>query len=437
MPSIRSDAVHCKVYNISDSVTLSHIKTDKFKKARLTLTFATDSDKNISPVTSMLMSVAFMGTRKYPDFRSICCRAEELYAADLSDLNIPCGGAHIAGIAASMLNDEYAATDDRDAGLSILDGTFELISEIILRPQISEEDTQTAKANFINRIRSRQNEAFGYAKYRFLCAMQGDAPGGYPLIGEVEQIENIDRKALCSHHEKVIKNSKFEFFYCGTADAERVISLINKYFAGLGGEYKLSPYEPKRIAEKAKYISESGAYMQGNLLVGFRTGTLLYDADYYATEVMNQIYGESASSKLFLNVREKRSLCYFCASSYDEERGILAVGCGIDNENYSEALDEILFQLDEMRRGNITDEEIAAAKESLESDCRAAEDHPSDYEDFGRVSRLYGGPQNIEEYRQGVLSVTRDEIADAAKKLTLDTVYFLKGELSEGGENDE
>ena len=118
-----------------------------------------------------------------------------------------------------------------------------------------------------------------------------------------------------------------------------------------------------------------------------------------------------------------------CASSYDEQKGTLVVGCGIDNSAYEEALSEILLQLEEIKNGNITDEEINAAKEALESDCREAEDHPIDYENFGRVGRLFGGPSNIEEYRRGIVSVTLEDISAAARKLTLDTVYFLKGEL--------
>jgi len=418
-----------KVYKISDSVTLAYIKTDKFKKARLTVTCSTVADKENSPKTSMLMPVSFLGTEKYPDFRSVCCRAEELYAADLSEINTLCGCYHIMGLCASMLNEEYVSAEDRASGFSVLDGVFEILADILKNPLFRESDTETEKANRINRIKSRQNDAFGYAKYRFLSEMQGDAPGGFPLGGEVYQVETYNSTVLKEHHKKVISCAPFEFFYCGTADADKIIGLIKKYFGDIGGSREAVDYKPRLVAGEPKYIEESGEYRQGNLLVGFRTATLLSDKDYYATELMNQIYGESPSSKLFMNVREKRSLCYFCASSYDEQKGTLAVGCGIDNGAYSEALSEILLQLEEIKNGNITDDEITAAKEALESDCREAEDHPIDYENFGRVERLFGGPADIETYRRGIVAVTRDDISAAATKLTLDTVYFLRGDL--------
>ncbi len=427
--------MNLKVYEINDAVRLVHICTDKFKKARLTVTFTVNADKEDSPKTSMLMPVAFLGTEKYADFREICCRAEELYAADISDFNIMRGGYQITGLAASILNDEYISSDDRERGFSILDGCFELLSEILKKPLFRESDTETEKINRINRIKARQNDAFGYAKYRFLKAMLENEPGGFTLSGETEQVEKYDAEILKKHHKHILENAPLEIFYCGTSSAERVLELIRKYFSGIGGSKLVCSDESKKKAEITKNITEEGEYRQGNLFVGFRTGVVLSDKDYYATELMNQIYGDGSQSKLFLNAREKKSLCYFCASSYDEVKGIIVVGCGIDNGDFEEAKNEILYQLEEMKRGNITDDELNFAKETIESDCRAAKDHSTDYEEFERMRHLFGGPSTIEEYRQGIMSVSREDIIAAAKKMTLDTVYFLKGTL--GGEADD
>ena len=426
--------MNLKVYEINDAVRLIHIRTEKFKKARLTVTFTVNADKNETPKTSMLMPVAFLGTEKYQDFRAVCCRAEELYAADISEFNTVRGGYQITGLAASVLNDEYVSADDREKGFSILSGCFELVSEIIKNPLFRESDTETEKINRINRIKARQNDAFGYAKYRFFTAMLENEAGGFTLSGEEEQVESYNAQMLRNHHSKILKTAPLEIFYCGTARAEYVTELIGKYFTGVGGNLLGASDDPKRSAEKAKSIIEEGEYRQGNLFVGFRTGTLLSDKEYYATELMNQIYGDGSQSKLFLNAREKKSLCYFCASSYDEVKGIVVVGCGIDNDNLEEAKNEIFYQLEEIKHGNITDEEIRFAKETIESDCRAAEDHSTDYEEFERMSNLFGGPDTIEEYRQGIMAVEREDIVEAARKMTLDTVYFLKGTL--GGESD-
>ena len=429
--------MNCKRYEIGNGLSLVHIKTDRFKSARLTLSLTMPLDRDKTPVRSMMMSTGFLGTQKYPDFRSICSRSEELYAADISDFNIMREDLQICGLTATMLGEDYMTEEDRGNGFSILSGVFELFSEIVLHPLYRESDVETEKINRTNRIKARKNNAFGYAKLRFNKIMFEGEPSEQTLGGELCQIERVCREDLVERREELCREARGEFFYCGTEDAERIVSLIKESFGSCFGKANAAEKQTvKRCASSVKEVEESGEYRQGNLLMGFRTGVVLNDPEFYAVELMNHVFGDGTSSKLFANVREKRSLCYFCASSYDEERGVIVVGAGIDNDDRDAAVEEILFQLDEIKRGNISDAELEAARESIENDCRAAEDHPSDYEDFARIERLFGGPRTIEEYRRGVLSVTREQIAQAASRLTLDTVYFLKGTLTDAEEDD-
>ena len=278
-------------------------------------------------------------------------------------------------------------------------------------------------------------------------ATKGERVDGHSFIGSVCEkwdlegeggkliplgVADTDFKAPQPVIDTVIKKASLEFFYCGSESAERVQSLIEKHFSELLCE-KCEPLFsglPERSAQNVQ-INESGAYGQSHLLMGFRSGIVLEDKEFYATELMNEIYGEGPISKLFLNVREKRSLCYFCGSGYDETNGIITVGCGINSGDREEAQAEILCQLEEIRKGNISDAELEAAKQSIFSDCREAEDHPEDYEEFSRMARLFGGPLTIDEYRDGIERVTKEQIASAAQKTQLDAVYFLRGELEE------
>ena len=432
--------MNCKTYKIGKRITLAHIKTDKFKKARLTFTFTLPIDRESTYINSMLMPIAFLGTEKYPDFRSVCLAAEELYASDMTDINLKLGNFHIIGIHASMLNDDYISEADKSNGFSVIKGVLGIISQLILHPSLRDEDVETERVNQIRRIRSRRNDAFGYAKYRFARTMFENDPSGCSLIGEEEQVSTVNAACVRSQLVEILKNAPIEIFYCGSCDADKVISLVKSEFPELVSDENFASSLQRRSfprsADAVRLVEESGEYRQGNLLVGFRTGTFLSDREFYATELMNQIYGDGASSKLFANLREQKALCYFCASSYDEVRGIIVVGCGINNSDFKNALDEILFQLDEIKNGHFTDEELSAARKTIISDCRAAKDHPGDYEAFGRTYRLFGGPFDIDEYKRGILEVTKEEISEAAKRLTLDTVYFLKGNL-EGGEPDD
>lgn len=430
--------MNCKTYKISDKITLSHIQTDKFKKARLTATFTVPIDPEQAPVNTMLVPTAMLGTELYGSFRNFCLRAEELYSADISDVNIKLGNYQIFGVHASMLNDAYISELDKKNAFSILDGVFLLISQIFLHPLFRVADTETEKNNLVKRIQALQNDAFGYAKHRFTQIMFKDEPCGYSLLGNIDDIGKINSDILKQTSKRIVNSVPMDFFYCGNDTPETVSDLIRKYFAEI---IDIVP-EANRISSVAKIpdsfteTEESGEYNQGNIFIGFRANTFLSDKEFYATELMNQIYGDGASSKLFRNVREKKSLCYFCASTYDEIRGVIVVGCGINNSDYDNAKNEILKQLENIKCGKITKKELASAREAILNDCRAAEDHPVDYEAFYRVYRLYGGPKSIEEYKQGILNVTKEDIISAANRMTLDTVYFLRGTL-EGNYNYE
>lgn len=427
----------CRSYKINDSLRLTHICTDRFKKARVSVSVTFTADKELSPLNSMMLPVAFLGTEKYKNFRTVCKRAEELYAADINDFNIMRGELQTVGLTALILNDAYETAEDKEIGFSVLDGTFELLSELVEKPLFRDTDVETEKLNRINRIKSRRNDAFGWAKYRFTKLMFDGEPCGYPLGGELEQVEAITADMVKKRHSEILRDSEIEIFYCGNADMKKIISLTEKYFGGISSNaVPLVRIEPIRRANRVRQFNEDGEYRQGNLLVGFRTGVVLSDPEFYALELLNQIFGDGPMSKLFLNVREKKSLCYFCASSYDEERGVIIVGCGIDNGDRDIVIDEILTQLEEIANGNITDAEMSAAVKAIESDCRAAEDHPGDYEDFYRTEKQFGGPRTIEEYLRGIKKVTKDEMINAAKNITLDTVYFLRGTLA-GGDGDE
>ena len=428
----------CNTYKIGERIRLTHIKTDKFKKARLTIGFILPIKQEKAYLNSMIMPVSFWGTENHKDFQSLCIHSEELYASGITDVNSKIGDCQIIGLHASMLNDEYVSEEDKASGFSIIDGVFDISADIILRPLFREADVEAERANQIQRVRARRNDAFGYAKYRFSKELFDGAPSGFPLIGEEDQLASFTLDDLKSAYVDVIENAPIEIFYCGTLESDRITGLVKKYFSEfISNDFdsKIERYVFSREAKTSKQIEESGEYRQGNLLVGFKTGTFLSDKDFYACEMMNQIYGDGSCSKLFRNLREEKSLCYFCASNYDEARGVIVVGCGINNSDFEEALSEILNSLESIKRGEISDEELSAARKTISSDCRAAEDHPGDYEAFARTYRLFGGPESIGDYLNGILKVTKEDIRAAAEKMTLDTVYFLRGTLEDNGED--
>ena len=417
---------------ISESVFLDYINTDKFKKARFSVVLSLPADSNQYAAGALLFPVSMRATKIFPDFSSLCKRCDELYAADISDMSSLRGGVSLLGLRAQMLDNRYASESERNDGFDILAGVLQVMSQIMFSPLFKKEDVENEKLNLINRIRSQINDPFGFALRRLRETMMANTPGVISSSDAIDQISKITEKEISDYRAYLLSKARVEFFYCGTEPIERVTELIKDNFYPVlqNSSERASAFKDREI-ESTRFVEEEGEYSQSQLLMGFRSNTFLSDEDFYAAELANEIFGEGPVSKLFMNLREKRSLCYFCGSGYDEINGIVTAGCGIAAKDRKEAQKEIFCQLEALKNGKISDEELNAAKQSIFSDCAEAEDNPEDYEEFSRMARAFGGPKTIEEYRSGISQVTKDQISAAAQKFKLDTVYFLRGTAEE------
>ena len=184
------------------------------------------------------------------------------------------------------------------------------------------------------------------------------------------------------------------------------------------------------VVERAEAVREKVETMdvaQGKLAIGLRTGCTAADEGYPALLMMNAIFGGGATSKLFTKVREEMSLCYYAGSSVEKFKGVMLVSSGIETANYETAKKEILNQLEQCRAGNISDYEFDSAKRYILSELKSAADSPGRLDDFyiGNAAAGLGG--TLDALAKKIEDITKQEAAAAAKRLTLDTIYFLKG----------
>ena len=167
---------------------------------------------------------------------------------------------------------------------------------------------------------------------------------------------------------------------------------------------------------------------QGKLAMGFRTGGITcWEEDYPALTVLNALFGGTTMSRLFLNVREKLSLCYYASSTLEKMKGLLLVSSGIEFDKYDTAREEILAQLESIRRGEIEDWELEGTRSILINGHRSTLDDQGRLEEFWLGQSAAGLDIGIEELVEGIRRVTREQVAAAAQKLELDTIYFLRG----------
>ena len=183
-------------YKIRESVLLDHIRTDRFKKARFTITFTLPADGENYTTSALFLPTAMRATEKYRDFASLCRRCDELYAADISDMNSLRSGVCLMGLRAAMLGNDYINEEDRDSGFDVLDGVMEAMSQILLHPLMRESDLETEKLNLINRINSQVNDPFTFGLRRLREIVMKDMPGVITAEKAKEQARKTDCRKL-------------------------------------------------------------------------------------------------------------------------------------------------------------------------------------------------------------------------------------------------
>ena len=382
-----------------------------------------ESAKNV-----LIPSVLLRGTKRCPDLRAITENLDELYGASVSPLVRRVGDYQTTGLYCGFMDDRFALPGDR-----VLAPMLRFLEEILLDFPTEGEGFLPAfvegeKKNLISTIDSELNDKRTYAMGKLLKTMCRGDSFGLPRLGEPEDVAAIDPAGLLTHYRKILRESRIEIFYVGSAPAEAVAEYISPLVSRLGGREGLLPPQTPFHPCPGQDVTETMEVSQGKLCMGFVTPIVNRDKEFPAIQVFNTVFGAGMTSKLFLNVREAMSLCYSIGSSYYGAKGILTVGAGIDFDKEQLTRDEILRQLDACRRGEITQEELTAGKEALLSSLRATSDSPGAIEGYYATAHLSGLNMTPERYMEVVEKVSLADVVAAARTVTLHSTYFLKGE---------
>ncbi len=427
---------------INQGLTLTHCRTEKFKAGLIALSVPLPITKN-AYLTSLLLSVLRRGTQKYPTLGALNRRLDLLFGTELSIRNFYRGDCHIIGFCADLLDADYLPAESE----ALLPEVLDLMCEILFHPLLDENGLLTEKYVESEKnlqctaIRAAKNNPRGYALDKLRELTYRDEPTGVPIYGSEAEVMAVTPKILTEHWKELLCTLTVDCFYIGSMPAAETESMINRVvFPYLSGTDRAS-CDLGRIcfSEKEMRAAEELPVAQSQLGLSFRTAAFVGDSDFYAMAVYNELLGASPVSKLFVNVREKHSLCYSCSSHYQFYKGVIFVLCGLDAANRAFAEKEIFCQVADIRKGKFTDEELAAAKRSLEGTYRQVEDSPAATESYYYGRSLYGVEDTPSHSIQKIKAVTREDVLRAAEKITLDTVFFLKGTGRTNGEvyNDE
>lgn len=414
-------------FEIFPGVTLRCFADHRFKHGCLSFQIIRPQRREEAAMNALIPTVLLRGCRSCPDLRSITNRLDELYGASVGTMVRRVGDYQTTGMYCAFLEDRFAMTGDR-----ILEPMMQFLGELLLEP-VTEEGgfdrnfVAGEKKNLIATIESELNDKRAYAMGKLLRTMCREDSFGIPRLGDADSVAAIESKALYDHYQHILRTSPIELFYVGSTAGETVAALVKKMLAPIERDYL--PLAPQTAFHDAggSDASEEMDTAQSVLCMGFVTDITGKSSSFAAMQILNTVFGAGMTSKLFMQVREKMSLCYAIGSGYYASKGIMTVSAGIDQEKEAQVREEVLSQLDACRRGEITEEELKAAKEAILSSLRGIHDSPGSIESYYATHQISGTFRSVERYRQEIEAVTAEDVVAAAKTVKLHTTYFLKG----------
>ena len=421
---------------IMPGVWLTCLTTDKFKSGCLSVNMITPLARETAAMNALIPQVLRRGTKRLPDMESFSGELDDNYGACISPAVRKLGEIQCVGIVTDFVDGQYVPEYN-----ALFNHMLDLTGEVLLQPALEkglfkEEYVESEKRNQLDRLRGRINDKRSYAMQRLIECMCSYEDFSLSRLGTEETTEAITAQALTQQYYHLLETSPIEIFYIGSCRykflRDRMLEILKDLPRGeinyeIGTDIRMNTIETE-----PRLFTEELSVTQGKLSLGFRLGEIMEDPDYAALYVMNAIYGGAVTSKLFNNVREKLSLCYYASSMVEVNKGLMLVNSGIDFDKYDEALAEILHQLDAVKQGDFTDEELISARRAVAAELRAYMDSEGDLEHYWLARNLRGDANDPMQMSELVNAVTREDVIRAASGITCDAIYFLKG----SGEED-
>ncbi len=417
-----------KENEIKKGIKLHEIQTDKFKTNLIAVFLSMPITKENVTKNSLISAVLRRGSKNMPTLAQISQEMEEMYGASFDCGLDKTGDNHILKFYIESINDKFLPQKDEN----MLKTSIEKLLEIVFNPLVEngafkEEYVKQEKENIKRIIEGKPDNKARYAFDRCIEEMYKDQPYGLYKYGYIEDLNLITAQNLYEYYKKMISECKIDIFVSGDIDDVSQIVEQNENIQKLQKRepnYKINKVESKEVVQE-KEVKEEMDVTQGKITIGLDLN-LDNEEQKYDAMVYNAILGGTANSKMFQEVREKASLAYSAGSSYIRYKSNIFIKCGIEIKNYEKAMEIIRKQLEDMKNGVFSDEDIENAKKGIVSGIKSIDDEQDTEITYFFGQELTDTKTSIEQYIEKIQKVTKQDIIKVANSISVNTVYFLK-----------
>ncbi|MEF2902412.1 MAG: pitrilysin family protein [Terrisporobacter sp.] len=414
-----------KTINLGKGINLTLIPEEKFKSNLVSIYIQRILDRDEVTMNALLPSIIKSGSEKYPSAREMSYHQDDLYGVSIGADSSKRGESQV-------ITFKIISTDEEYLDEKIFKKVVKYLDEVVNHPLVidggfKEEYVAIEKENLKNRIESIINDKGRYAVERAREEMFKNEKYGISDLGYLADIDKITAKGLYEHYVNIMKTSPIDIVVEGNFDEDEIVEIISNGF----DFHRENIIEIPRAdfikkVDEIKVIKEEMDITQGKLVMGYRCNVDYKDEfKYYSLFVGSNVLGGGPHSKLFVNVREKESLCYYIYSSLEKYKTSMFISSGIESENYDKTVELIGEQLKSLKEGKISDEELLNSKSAIISSLKTIKDSLGGSSDFYFSQSMGGTNTTVEKIIEMIEKVTVSDIVEAFKNIELDTIYFL------------
>lgn len=414
---------------LNTGVALTVIPVSQFKNTQISVHFLENASKKATSYRSLLANILETSSQRYSNQILVSQELSNLYGAGFGTSVMRKQTVHDLTFSLSLANNRYLENAE-----NLLTNGVDFLKEMIFHPLVEnkhfqERSFERQRSNLVAYIEALRDDKQSYAALQLQkLFFNQDEIQQIPAFGEADVIAKISNEALFQYYQTMLVSDPIEIYVVGNVDGNQVATLFtdwqlpSRQVRGIQIQPQIRPDKMTQIKTETQVI------VQSKLDLAYRFPTDFRNPAYYAGIVFNALFGGSPLSKLFLNVREKASLAYYATSSIDVLNGLLVVQTGINAQDEDRVLAIINEQLRDIESGRFTDEDLEQIKTGLVSNYVASLDSERSYAARALTNSLVGSQVTAKEWLDGIQSVSRLEICEVAKKVQLQTVYFLSSE---------